>query len=136
MSTAPATRIGIAVVESEGRFLIGVRGPESPLAGPHEFPGGKVHADESSEECAIRECLEETGIDVRATELLFHCLHDYAHGRVELHFFLCRPVHDGHPPAIGRFEWRPVSELSGLRFPEANAPVVELLLDRASKSQP
>jgi 8-oxo-dGTP pyrophosphatase MutT (NUDIX family) len=56
-----ATRIGIAIVEHAGRFLVGVRGDGSPLSGKAEFPGGKCHENESPAECAVRECLEETG---------------------------------------------------------------------------
>jgi 8-oxo-dGTP diphosphatase len=128
MPSDSVTRIGIAVVESAGKYLIGVRGPEGPLPGYHEFPGGKLHVDESPEACALRECREETGLDVVAVERLSQVRHEYPHGCVELEFFLCRPVAGGHPAASGRFEWVPAADLPRLRFPEANAPVVERLV--------
>jgi mutator protein MutT len=129
MPSDSVTRIGIAVVESNGKFLIGVRGPDGPLPGFHEFPGGKLHPGETPEACAVRECLEETGLDVRVAEHLWQCRHEYAHGPVELHFFLCHPAAGGLPHA-GRFEWRPADELPQLNFPEANAAVVKRLTSR------
>ncbi|OAI56931.1 hypothetical protein AYO47_08500, partial [Planctomyces sp. SCGC AG-212-M04] len=121
------TRVAIAVVESDGAFLVGVRGDDGPLPGYHEFPGGKLNHDESPRAAAVRECEEETGLTVTADETLFECTHDYPHGRIELTFVLCRPVARGRPAALGRFEWRTSSELASLKFPEANAPVVKLL---------
>ena len=41
-----ATRIGIAVVESAGRILVGQRAADVPLPGLAEFPGGKCESDE------------------------------------------------------------------------------------------
>ncbi len=130
IATPTVTRVSIAVVEAEGEYLVGVRGPDGPLPGYHEFPGGKLNHDESPEDGAVRECLEETGLEVVPGETLYQCTHDYPHGRVELAFILCRPTRPGQPPALGRFEWRTAAELADLRFPEANAPVLARLLAR------
>jgi len=124
------TRVAVAIVESEGAYLVGVRGPDGPLPGYHEFPGGKLNHDERPTDGAVRECREETGLDVVPVERVYECTHDYPHGRVELTFVLCRPVVSGRPAALGRFEWRTRNELGTLKFPEANAPVVALLQSR------
>ena len=84
------TRIAIAVVERNGRFLVGQRPPGKPLAGFAEFPGGRVEAGETPEQAAIRECFEETGLSVAVVGRYDGRLHDYAHDRVHLHFFACR----------------------------------------------
>ena len=34
---------GIAIVEHDGRFLVGVRQADQVLAGKAEFPGGRAH---------------------------------------------------------------------------------------------
>jgi 8-oxo-dGTP diphosphatase len=131
MSEPPRlTRVAIAIVESEGAYLVGVRGPDGPLSGYHEFPGGKLNHEETPQDAAVRECEEETGLMVTAGETLYECTHDYPHGRVELTFVLCRPVTKGRPAALGRFEWRTASELASLKFPEANRPVLKLLMAR------
>ena len=42
MNSRKTNRIGIAVVEHQRQFLIGIRPAGVALAGFHEFPGGKM----------------------------------------------------------------------------------------------
>src|SRR5947209_11623433 len=86
------TAIAIAVVEHEGRFLIGLRPGGVPLAGLWEFPGGKVEPDELAENAAIRECLEEAGLVARITGEYPQVSHVYEHGALRLRFFACVAV--------------------------------------------
>jgi 8-oxo-dGTP diphosphatase len=123
-----ATRIGIAIVEHAGRFLVGVRREGSPLPGKAEFPGGKCVEGESSAECAVRECLEEAGLAVAAVRLLDQRVHHYPHGTVELSFWLCEPSsQEGIAEDHHGFRWVDREELQTLDFPEANQRVLELL---------
>ncbi len=121
-------RIGIALVEQQGQFLVGVREADTVLAGRHEFPGGKCEADESPVACAVRECREETGLVVEAREIVAEIEHEYPHGRLQLTFVRCEPV---NPAAViaDRFHWVPRADLRSLNFPAANEAVVELLVD-------
>lgn len=120
--------IGIAVVEHDGCFLVGIRGDETSLVGCAEFPGGKCSPGEDPADCAVRECEEETGLRVAIVELLFRTPYDYAHGLVDLHFYLCCPTNaDETRERHGRFEWIPRAQLGTLGFPAANRPVIELL---------
>lgn len=126
--SASSTPIGIAVVEQDGRYLVGVRGPESSLAGAAEFPGGKCHPDEAPRECAIRECLEETGLRVTASSELHREQFEYPHGRVDLHFWLCQPAAGEDISAEHQgFRWVATKELSSLDFPAGNDRVITLL---------
>lgn len=109
----------------EGRFLVRQRtGP--PLAGYWEFPGGKCEPGESPREAADRECLEELGFAVVLADRPRRVVvHDYPHGRLELHFFDARPASDdAGPDADSPFQWVPSKKLTNLRFPEANAEVL------------
>ena len=125
---SPAIPIGIAVVVHNGSYLVGTRGPDTPLAGCDEFPGGKCLPGESPEACVERECREETSLEVVAERRLLNCTFDYPHGRVDLHFWLCRLVREDDaaqsPPA---FRWVPASELAALNFPPANRELIALL---------
>lgn len=125
-------RIGIAVIEHRGSFLVGIRGEHSHLAGKAEFPGGKCELGESSAECAVRECLEETGLRVDVEQLLCDQEFDYPNSRLRLSFYLCRLVDTENAPPAG-WNWIPCQQLGELDFPGANAPVIEMLLDRHSQ---
>ena len=121
------TPIAIAVVEHDGRFLVGRRSEGAVLAGLWEFPGGKIEAGESPEAAAVRECLEETSIAVEPVLRYPTNVHDYDHGRVELFFIACRPVASDALAATDRFQWIPRNELSRLAFPEGNRAVLQIL---------
>lgn len=127
-----AMRIGIAIVEHDGRFLVGARGETSPLPGLAEFPGGKCHDGETPADCAVRECREETGLDVLPLRVLDQRTHEYPHGTVELHFWLCQP---SQPRELGEshcgFRWVRREDLPSLDFPKANQPVIALLAGEA-----
>lgn len=137
MNSRKTNRIGIAVVEFQRQFLIGVRPAGTPLAGFHEFPGGKCQAEESAAACAVRECREETGLEVIALDELLYEEHSYAHADVQLHFWLCRPAQD-HLDLTARdlqgFHWYSAESLSELQFPEANARLLELLVSTYTAS--
>lgn len=125
-----ATRIAVAVVERAGEYLIGRRPSNVPLAGYWEFPGGKVHADETPASAAVRECWEETGLTVRVAAEFPPEVHDYDYGRLELRFFACE-LADAAAEPRAPFRWVPRGELSRYQFPEANRQLIERLVTAA-----
>jgi 8-oxo-dGTP diphosphatase len=127
-----ATPIAIAVVEHRGAYLVGRRPEGIPLAGLWEFPGGKLRAEETPAQAAVRECLEETGVDVEVVAALLRVLHAYAHGELELHFLLCRPRRTSPQPRAP-FEWVEQRRLAELAFPEANRPLIRRLLGESQR---
>ena len=135
MAERRVKQIGIAIVEFEGRYLVGVRKAGQDLAGFAEFPGGKCEADEQPEECAARECFEETGLAVTPVRLLDRTQHEYAHAAVDLHFWLCRAegvsgeLQRSEPVLLNGFEWKTVEQLRSLSFPEANVGILEKLIN-------
>ncbi len=131
----PRIPIGIAVVEHAGKYLVGRRAATSSLPGRDEFPGGKCEPGESARDCAVRECLEETGLRVEPLTLMLSIPFDYGHAKVELYFWQCRLIDAQHAANLpDRCRWVPLDELSGLNFPEANAPLLDLLVSRAARA--
>lgn len=124
------TSVGIALVAHHGCYLVGRRGPDGPLAGFHEFPGGKCQPGESPQQAAVRECFEETGLRVQATRLRHHLQHTFSYGTVRLHFFDCRlvPGSDARQLRPG-FAWVPRGELRLLSFPDPNQSLLAELAD-------
>jgi 8-oxo-dGTP diphosphatase len=126
----PIQLVAIAVVEHEGRFLIGRRPAGKPLAGYWEFPGGRVEEGETPQAAAIRECQEETGVVVFATGNYGIVKHEYEHAVVELHFVACRPASDPPPQPTPPFMWVSREDLRACSFPAGNESVLRRLLQR------
>jgi mutator protein MutT len=128
----PRQEIVIAVVERDGMFLIGRRAEGASLGGYWEFPGGKLESGETPEGAAARECLEETGLEVRVTGAYPTTSHDYDHAAVRLHFLACEVVGQQHA-LPDRFRWVAPGDLRDYRFPPANRELLQLLI--AGKSE-
>ena len=117
-----------AVVERDGRFLVTRRQQGVHLEGYWEFPGGKCHPNEPLAACLMRELREELDVEAAIGAELFATTHDYPERCVELHFFRC-DLHGRPEPQLGQeMRWVDRSELAALRFPPADAELIEILL--------
>jgi 8-oxo-dGTP diphosphatase len=134
--------IAVAIVERDGQYLIGQRPPDVPQGGFWEFPGGKIKPGESAGQAAVRECTEETGLQVEATGCLGVVQHQYAETPssnppreaywVNVSFIACR-LTSGSPTAIPPFQWVAAGELANYRFPAANTSVIQRILREAQE---
>jgi mutator protein MutT len=123
----PRQEIAIAVVERDGKFLIGRRPERAALGGYWEFPGGKLESGEMPEGAAVRECLEETGLEVRVTGAYSTTSHDYDHANVRLHFLACEVIAQQRT-LPDRFRWVAAREFDDYSFPPANRELLDLLI--------
>ncbi|MEM7554472.1 MAG: 8-oxo-dGTP diphosphatase MutT [Cyanobacteria bacterium P01_A01_bin.84] len=128
-SPLPHKVIGVAVIRNEqGQILIDRRLQEGEMGGLWEFPGGKIEANETIEECIKREIKEEIGINIEIGEYLTTIDYTYTTLRVTLIVHNCRYV-SGIPTAIecDEIHWVRVDELKNYTFPEANAQIISVL---------
>ena len=128
-SSLPHKNIGVAVIwNRQGLVLIDRRLPEDAMGGFWEFPGGKVEANETIEECIQREVKEELGIEVEVVEKLIAVDYTYPDGSVTLNVHHCRYV-SGEPQTIecDEIRWVSLSQLDQFTFPEANVQIIDAL---------
>lgn len=107
----------LAVVLREGCLVLIERGTE-PHLGHWSLPGGVIDERESAGETAIRETLEETGLEVevlRELGVVTGPLTGRGHG-----VYLCSVVGGGLracPPEVTGVRWVPYGGLGGLMVP-------------------
>jgi 8-oxo-dGTP diphosphatase len=118
--------VSAALIFHNGRLLITRRHAGSHLGGLWEFPGGKREANETFQQCLVREIREELGMDIAVAELFEEITHAYEERTVRLKFFVCQWIGRG-PKAIGcaAFEWVTKDELGQYEFPAADARLLE-----------
>lgn len=135
----PLVGVGAIIVDA-GRVALVKRG-KPPLLGEWSVPGGMLELGETVRQGAEREALEETGLVVRATELLGvfdRVVRDDAK-RCQYHYvlidFLCERI-DGDLRAAGDAadaRWFTLEEMSKLPLPEDTAAVIRMGLEKAAR---
>ncbi len=122
--------------ESEPQVLVARRLDNAAhSAGLREFPGGKVEGEETPRQCAEREILEETGLQVLVGAPYSVILWRYPDREIAISAFDCT-VLSGEAQAIESKEiaWLAPHELDANEFPSANrALIAEIHSRHASK---
>jgi len=118
--------VACAIVEQGGKVLCTQRSAAMSLPRKWEFPGGKIDAGESPEECLKRELHEELGIEASIGQARPTTTHHYLLFSVTLYPFICEIIsgeitlHE-HSAMV----WLPREELHVLDWAEADLPVIE-----------
>jgi 8-oxo-dGTP diphosphatase len=122
-----------AILEREGRILIGQRTPEQSHPLKWEFPGGKVEPGETPSQALARELEEELGIRGAAGEELTRYLYAYpGKSAIELIFVRVRTF-EGEPANLifHDLRWHPKASLREMDFVEGDRPFLDDLYTRA-----
>jgi 8-oxo-dGTP diphosphatase len=117
-----------AIWIENGRVLIARRRPGSSQAGLWEFPGGKVQADESLEQCLKREVQEELDVRVEVGEFFGESIYTYPDKTIRLMAYRVRSA-SGQPVANDHAElaWVKIADLDHYRFCPADVPFAQKL---------
>ncbi|PSO62401.1 MAG: 8-oxo-dGTP diphosphatase MutT [Cyanobacteria bacterium QH_2_48_84] len=128
-SPLPHKQIGVAVIWNErGQILIDRRRPEALMGGIWEFPGGKIEANETVQDCIKREIREELAIEIEVEEHLITIDHAYTHFRVTLNVHHCRYLSGEPQPLVcDEIRWVTLEEINQFPFPEANTEIIRAL---------
>ncbi len=129
LSSTPHKVIGVGVIRNHNaEILIDRRLKSGEMGGFWEFPGGKIEANETVEECIRREIKEELGVEVAVRERLLTINHDYVKFTVTLFVHHCQYL-SGEPQTIecDEVRWVKVEDIDQYTFPEANTKIVDTL---------
>jgi mutator protein MutT len=121
--------VAAGILWDGSRVLIARRNDNDHQGGRWEFPGGKLHAGETVQQCLRREMMEEVALDVDVGPLWRALTHVYSDRRVSIYFHLCLG-HRGTPRALecAEVRWVPPSGLAGLTFVEGDVLVLPDLI--------
>ena len=83
------TDVVAAVIKKDNHFLIVQRNRKKHLGLKWEFPGGKVHQNETFEEALLREIKEELNIKINLQDKIAEEKYKDEKIDIVLHYFLC-----------------------------------------------
>ncbi|MER8806246.1 8-oxo-dGTP diphosphatase MutT [Mesorhizobium australicum] len=121
-----------ALVDADGRVLLAQRPQGKQLAGLWEFPGGKVEAGETPEQCLVRELQEEIGIetDIPCLAPLTFASHSYDDFHLLMPLFVCRRFRGIAQPREGQaLKWVRPRQMRDYPMPPADTPLIPFLID-------
>ena len=81
-----------AIILNESKILVVQRGPKSSHPLEWEFPGGKVHPDETIEQCIVREIDEELNLKIEVKDQLLPVDFDYSTKQIRLIPLVCKII--------------------------------------------
>jgi 8-oxo-dGTP diphosphatase len=121
-----------AIIRNEDEeVLIVQRGATTDHPFKWEFPGGKIHPDETEEECIIREVEEELSMEIVILAALPGVEHDYGFKQIRLIPFICDTLDElPFPSEHMAYKWLPAADLPSVDFSEADIKVAERYLEK------
>lgn len=115
-----------AIIEKDTKVLCAQRSAQMPLPLKWEFPGGKVEAGETLEDCIVREIKEELGLGVTIKETMPASIYDYGTGKqICLYPFICH-INSGvlFLKEHKQVAWLSIRDLAHLDWAAADIPVL------------
>lgn len=121
--------VAAAVMKQDNKILICQRARDDDYALLWEFPGGKLEAGETPEQCIVREIAEELGLEIRINNILAVTKHH--DGKQDVHFTFYEVdiikghiILNVHEAAV----WASPETLADYEFMKADRPIVDLLM--------
>ncbi|MEP7352072.1 MAG: (deoxy)nucleoside triphosphate pyrophosphohydrolase [Acidobacteriota bacterium] len=113
--TAPPVHVVAAIIERDGKILIGQRKNKGRHALKWEFPGGKVEAGEERETALARELQEELAITAEIGEQIDRYEFRYGSNPVTALWFYRVTVFQGEPQNL---DFQQILWIEPVRLPE------------------
>lgn len=121
-------KVTSAIIIKDNKILITQKGPHGRFANKWEFPGGKIDAGETPEQCIVREVLEELEIVIEVDSFFGQCVHTYPEGEnIVLAYFCSWDKGDITLTEHSDYQWVTVEELQEYDFAPADLLLAEKL---------
>jgi len=118
------------VLKRNDLYLIAKRPEGKPFAGLWEFPGGKIHPQETPIDALVRELYEELGIHIttRALQKIIDVSYAYPDFNLLMPTFLCTNWEKEPQGCEGQtLQWVSLQELSHYEMLPASAAIIHSL---------
>jgi 8-oxo-dGTP diphosphatase len=117
--------VACALIERDGLLLAAQRSARTSIPLKWEFPGGKIEAGESPEECLHRELQEEMAVSVVIGAALLPRTHHYPDFSVTLYPFVCQlTTMEIVLREHAAMRWLSPGDFLGLDWAAADLPVI------------
>ncbi|MFA6292733.1 MAG: (deoxy)nucleoside triphosphate pyrophosphohydrolase [Victivallales bacterium] len=130
MNNPTLIHVCAAVIRRNGNILLCSRPDGKHLEGMWEFPGGKVDAGETDDECLRREIKEELSLDVFVLDQIYRISHKYPDKEVDIRFYRTF-ASDANQKIVAmdnqQYKWVEVPDFKRLEIIPADWPFCEFL---------
>ena len=127
MNTKPITVV-CAIIVHDNKILAVQRGKNMSLPLKWEFPGGKIEANESEQDCIKREIREELNIEIEVKNRLTPSYFEYPNITIELIPYLAQYLSGEIVLAEHKgYQFLSTSELNNLDWAQADLPILKEL---------
>ncbi|NMA17587.1 MAG: (deoxy)nucleoside triphosphate pyrophosphohydrolase [Clostridiaceae bacterium] len=124
-------KVCAAAIIKQSKVLLTRRAASEEMGGGWEFPGGKIEADETPEECVLREIREELAIDIEVDSFCTNVQYEYESFFLDMDVYYCRisegtigiSVHD-------KFVWAEIDRLLSFDLLPADILVAKKIISR------